>query len=147
MGFLFIIGVLLIVCYFDIDKNVKKNCTSDKLRDANTGLLVIGMIFISITTGKMMCNWKCDCPSESGGSSKLYIAFVFVLSIVLLTLSSIIKAEGAGKSCPLNTKSTDTILGLSICLIILSGGYLGYSAYLSFQTGGMMFTGVKSSLM
>ena len=144
MGFLFIIGIVLIACYTDIDKHTNASCKSDALRKANIGILVIGLLFMCLSVGKFVCTAKCDCGESGDASGKVYAGFVLVLSIVLLSLSSTILANA--KKCGVSaSKSPNTLLGISITLLLLSAGYIAFSIYLTYQTGGMMFSNAKLS--
>jgi len=132
-GFLFIMGLLLMIFSFDIESRIKKDCESDDLRKANIGLLIIGTFFVAIASSTFYCMSTCSCTSTDL-SLEVYIGFIFFMSIVLVTLSSIIKTKfekcdkKSGKS-----QSPDVLLGISCCLLILSFGYLASIFYESYK--------------
>jgi hypothetical protein len=123
------------VCSFDIDGRIKENCEHDDLRKANLGLMVIGTFFVAISGSKMYCNATCVCSSTVSLSVEVYAVFIFLLSIVLVSLSSIIntKFKLCNREDKGETKSPDTVLGISVSLLILSFGYLSFVFYENYR--------------
>jgi len=121
--FLFIIGMLLIVFHFDIENHTRSTCDSDSLRKANKGLLIIGTIFVSLSIAYTICQSKCNC-NTTDFSHEMYVGFIFILSGVLVGLSSTIMSQ-VKNNCAKSTSSPSVILGISITSLVLTAIYLG----------------------
>ena len=136
-GFLFIMGLLLMIFSFDIDSRIKKDCESDDLRKANIGLMIIGTFFVAVASSRFYCMSTCSCTSSSDLSLEMYAGFIFLMSIVLVSLSSIIKSKFSKcdkKSS--KSQSPDVLLGISCSLLILSFGYFASLFYESYRGSG-----------
>ena len=71
-GFLFIMGLLLMIFSFDIDSRIKKDCESDDLRKANIGLMIIGTFFVAMSSTRFYCMSTCSCTSSTNLSMEMF---------------------------------------------------------------------------
>ena len=123
---LFVLGITLTASHFDIDKHTKASCDSNKLRRANKGLLVIGILFMCLSLGMFSCQSYCDCSKVSFSlGADVYVGIIFLLSITLIVISSIIKSETNNKCLDEKITSPNLILITSILSLLVSLLYIG----------------------
>jgi uncharacterized membrane protein YedE/YeeE len=127
MGLMFIVGLVLTIFALKIASNVN-NCDSST-QNAVRGLLVMGVMLMSITGTTLGIN----CPTRSkshtlGGvtSSMAFIVLMLIIGIITTALVSVIH-----KNCEDARKDTPILLIMSVLIIVVSGGYLGYTVYSS----------------
>ena len=138
--FSLVLGVFLMYFSFDIDAKLPVTCKSRAVRNANKGLLVLGMLFVAVSVGMITAPRLCDC-SKLGvkeGPAEIYAGFMLILSIVLVVLSSIIKANTTkDKDCYIDSASPGAVLGIGITMMVLSLIFFGNSAYQIFGKKSM----------
>jgi hypothetical protein len=130
-SFLFILGILLIWCHFSIDNVLDPTCDDyKKVNKANKGLLVIGLLFSSLSFSYSLCHYTCKLmPPSSGLGTNMYAGFILFLSITLVTLSGIINSSK--KTCLKGTtKGINYALGVSITMLVLSILYVAYKVFM-----------------
>ena len=127
MGLMFTVGLVLTIFAFKIASNVT-DCNTHS-QNALRGLLVMGVMLMSISGTTLGIN----CPTRStshtlGGvtSSMAFIVLMLIIGIVTTALVSVIH-----KNCEDARKDTPVLLTLSVLIMVLSGGYLGYTIYTS----------------
>jgi hypothetical protein len=119
MGLLFIFGLFLTIYFFKIDQAVEM--CSDKTRKASRGLLVMGIIMLSVSSTFMVCG----CGMLQDSSLGIYFVLtMLILGITTVVLSSIINSE-----CDDTSSDTTVITTIGILIIIASGGYLSFKGY------------------
>ena len=130
--FSLVLGFFLMYFSFDIDSKIPVTCKSRSVRSANRGLLLLGMLFVAVSVGMITAPQLCDC-SKLGvkeGPVEIYAGFMLILSIVLVVLSSIIKANTTkDKDCYIDSASPGIVLGIGITMMVLSLVVFGNSAY------------------
>jgi hypothetical protein len=140
---IFILGVFLMVVSSLVDSDLD-NCvleTGKDIRRANKGILIISVIFMSVSLNFLYQKANsCVCPKIGAMSifntKEVYITFFLILGIVLIGLSSTIKANDS-QLCVL-TKSSSVVNFTIIIGVIMTlgcGGYLGMSIYNNQRVG------------
>tara|TARA_Y100000389_G_scaffold35271_1_gene29993 strand:+ start:958 stop:1413 length:456 start_codon:yes stop_codon:yes gene_type:complete len=126
--FSLVLGILLMYFSFDIDSKIPNTCKSKTVRDANKGLLILGMLFVATSLAMLGAPLICDCSklNVGEGPSEVYAGFILLLSIVLIILSSLIKKSN---DCYVDSSSPAIVLGIGIIMLLLSAGVLGNSVY------------------
>ena len=121
MGLMMIVGLVLTIYAFKISSDVV-DCNISA-QNAVRGLLVIGVSLMSIsgTTLGINCPAKDDDKHMNG---MIFIIFMFLIGIVTTALVSVIH-----KNCEAARKDTPVLLTLSVLIMAVSGGYLGYTVY------------------
>ena len=117
---------------FDIDSKIPNACKSRTVRDANKGLLILGMLFVATSLAMLGAPLVCDCSklNVGDGPSEVYAGFILLLSIVLIILASLIKSNiTKPNDCPVDSSSPGIVLGIGIVMLLLSAGVLGTSVY------------------
>lgn len=121
MGLMFLVGLVLTVYAFRIAPFVK-DCNS-KAQNAARGLLVLGIMMISVAATYMVCG--CGMEVEHSSLGMFFIVFMLLVSIVTMVLTSIIHG-----SCNKAKDNTSSLIVLSVLLTVMTGGYLIYNGYL-----------------
>lgn len=122
-AFLFILGFILIYLSFAIDNDIKNSCDkSDSVRKANKGLLVIGVILVTLASSYLFCQLNCNCTGNDL-SNEIYAVVVLILSIILISLSSVIISG----NCNSSKTSSNLVLTLSIFLLLSSIAYFAHN--------------------
>ena len=126
--FSLVLGILLMYFSFDIDSKIPNTCKSRTVRDANKGLLILGMLFVATSLAMLGAPLVCDCSklNVGEGPSEVYAGFILLLSIVLIILSSLIRKSN---DCYVDSSSPGIVLGIGIIMLLLSAGVLGNSVY------------------
>jgi 4-hydroxybenzoate polyprenyltransferase len=138
--FILIFGILLMYFSFDIDGKLPTNCKSKALRNSNKGLLILGVLFTTISSAILIAPQVCDCSKFSLGQGpiEIYAVFIFLLAIVTLVLTSVIKSNMKKENnCLTNTQSANAVLTISIIMLVLSSSVLGMSMYSKYSTTRM----------
>ena len=121
MGLMFVVGLLLTIFAFKIASDVTKcNIAS---QNALRGLLVMGVMLMSISGTTLGIN--CDTgKSDKTVNSMIFVILMLIIGIVTTALVSVIH-----KNCENARKDTPILLTMSVLIMIVSLGYLGYSVY------------------
>ena len=136
MVLMMVIGILLLILTKRVNDEIKPGCISEKLRNANRGVLVVGVLLIAIGASNLICEWRCDCSSSSLESDKLiliYSTVVSLLGIVLISLGAVISSESKDLC---NAPSGNSIWQLGIIATIIPLAYIGYDIYGRMDSGG-----------
>jgi len=144
MAIIFFVGLYLFIVSSKIDSDLD-NCkldTAKNMRRANKGLVVISVIFMSVSLSFLYQKLNsCTCPSMAGTMSvfttkEAYITLFLLLGIVLIGLSSTIKSN-EGNICVLNNSSglLNFTIFIGVMMMLGCGGYLGMSIYNNQRVG------------
>ena len=121
MGLIFVVGLVLTIFAFKISSSVTK-CNAAS-QNALRGLLVMGVMLMSITGTILGIN--CDTgKSDKSVNGMIFVILMFITGIVTTALVSVIH-----KNCDEARTDTPILLTMSVLIILVSGGYLGYSVY------------------
>ena len=127
MGLMFVVGLVLTIYAFKIGPAVK-NCDS-KTQNAARGLLVMGIMMISVSSTYMVCG--CGMQVHQGTLGTFFIVLMLAVGFITMTLTSIIHG-----SCKNARKDTPFLLVISVLITATAGGYLVYNWYLVNLRGG-----------
>lgn len=124
------IGIVLTYSSYKVSVDLEStSCSSAALKRSNRGVMFIGMTFMISSISFFICLSRCECLIETMEvNTAIYGAFMFLLSIVLIVLGSIIHGE-AKKDCSQAVHNAPTIWGMGLLMLLLSGAYLGYYGY------------------
>ena len=136
MRLMFIIGLVLTIYAFKISPTVVKKCNSSKTQNAVHGLLVMGVMILSISATYMVCG--CGIELDQGTVGLFFIILMLVVGIITIVLTSIIHS-----TCKDAMHDTAVLLTVSVLMTVMSGGYLVYKGVkmgkkLDFLGGGAM---------
>jgi putative Mn2+ efflux pump MntP len=129
MILIFVLGLVLVRSSGKISKKIKNTCSSDDLRSANRGILVVGVISIVSSLAYMACLSQCECKDVGDFSTIVYMGFTFLLSIVLISLGSIVDKQSKKSGCEDTKGTSGTIILIGVIMLLLSGGWGGYNVY------------------
>ena len=142
MAFIFVIGLYLLVVSSKVDRDIEKNIRperpSNTTLNCNKGILVISIIFISVSLNFLIQRLNsCSCPAigklEIFTTKEAYITFFLLLGIVLTTLASKLKASSS--KLYESSGSLATTIFIGAVLIIVCGGYIGMNIYNNQRVG------------
>jgi hypothetical protein len=122
MGLMFVVGLVLTIFAFKISSDVNI-CKVPAAQNALRGLLVMGVMLMSISGTTLGIN----CPpakSDKKTNSMIFVILMFLTGIVTTALVSVIHTN-----CEDARKDTPVLLTMSVLIIVVSGGYLGYTVY------------------
>lgn len=138
---LIIVGVVLMVCTWQINSQVPEACwgASKTFKNSVLGIYTIGLLFIILPVYTI--GWIKVMGNGSGNITapiSFYIAFTGALSLTLIILCSQIDAQikkykSQCTNAPL--KWLQTTLALSVIALCVCVAYVGYQVYLT-HTGG-----------
>jgi hypothetical protein len=123
MGLMFIVGLILTIFAFKIASDVT-GCNANS-QNALRGLLVMGVMLMSISATNLGMNCdtgKSDKSNHMNGM--IFVILMLIIGIVTTALVSVIH-----KNCEDARKDTPILLTLSVLIMVVSLGYLGYSIY------------------
>lgn len=121
MGLMFIVGLVLTIFAFKIASDV--TICNVAAQNALRGLLVMGVMLMSITATTVGIN--CDTgKSDKSLNGMIFVILMLIIGIVTTALVSVIH-----KNCEDARKDTPILLTLSVLIMVVSLGYLGYSVY------------------
>jgi hypothetical protein len=127
------LGIILIIANFNID-NSMKNCIDEKLRNSNKGILVLAVTAIVFAISNMTCSWKCDCTNSSSLAIEIYIGFIFILGVTLLSLGVTIQNKAKQSLECENAGGHATIVVVSgTFMTIIAGLYLIFVIYMKYK--------------
>lgn len=133
MGLMFVVGLVLTIFSFKIASDVT-SCNG-AAQNALRGLLVMGVMLMSITgtTLGINCNTgKSD--TETSVNGMIFVILMLIIGIITTALVSVVH-----KNCEDARKDTPILLTMSVLIMVVSLGYLGYSVY-----NHHISTGIKS---
>jgi|694.fasta_scaffold122934_4 uncharacterized protein YacL len=139
MGLMFIVGLVLTIFAFKITNDVNI-CKVSAAQNALRGLLVMGVMLMSITgtTLGINCNTgKSD--SETSVNGMIFVILMLVIGIITTALVSVIH-----KNCEDARKDTPILLTMSVLIMVVSLGYLGYTAYNNHKSSSNTPSGTPS---
>lgn len=142
VSFILMLGIILSVLSWGVNNRLKdKACVSTKLKSANQGVMVIGLIFIVSSISFFICISKCNCSQQTGNVSESkvftgYILFCLVVSIILIVLGSIISLE-AKEECADASKYASGIWIVGVLMIIVFGGIAGLKGFSMYKSQNM----------
>ncbi len=135
MGLVFIIGLVLTIYSFKIAPTVK-TC-SGKAQNAARGLLVMGVMMLSVSATYMVCGCVRSISHSTLGMS--FVVFMLAVGVSTIILASIIHSE-----CSIARKDTPILIALSVLMTVLTGGYLVYRGYNMVKGGdGQRHSGIE----
>ena len=121
MGLMFIVGLVLTIFAFKIASDVT-NCNTAS-QNALRGLLVMGVMLMSITGTTLGINCNTG-KSDKSVNSMIFVILMLIIGIVTTALVSVIH-----KNCDNARKDTPILITLSVLIMVVSLGYLGYTVY------------------
>lgn len=130
------VGITLLILYFTITGNtvICKDKDSEKTFDnAMAGILSLGSMLMafSLAVLAMEMSGGANLGEKAGATWQLYLLFMFLLGIVLVSLASVamnqlVKAPGGGVDPNSDSKTGLTIIiVVSVIAVIVSGGIGG----------------------
>jgi cytochrome bd-type quinol oxidase subunit 2 len=123
MGLMFIVGLVLTIFAFKIASDVTKCNTNTQ--NALRGLLVMGVMLMCITGTTLLINCNTEkSDTETSVNGMIFVVLMFLIGIITTALVSVIH-----KNCEDARKDTPTLLTMSVLIMVVSGGYLGYTGY------------------
>lgn len=123
MSIMFVVGLVLTIFAFKISADVK-GC-SENVQNAARGLLVMGVIFLSVSATYAVCG----CGASKVAHSSIGSAFILLMAVLGVITTSLTAVIHNG--CPDARKSTPVLLTLAVIATALSVGVLGYKGYKS----------------
>lgn len=130
MGFLFMIGLLLVVISFQVYNKLTSSCTSSQLRLNLRIAIGIGSTIMALTLGYGICMKNCNCVIGSVGDYKTYVllGFMFILGICLSVLTGSIK--NISNECNINIGClTTNLYWISVIQTVIIGFVIVYYIY------------------
>jgi cytochrome bd-type quinol oxidase subunit 2 len=123
MGLMFIVGLVLTIFAFKIANDVT-GCNTNT-QNALRGLLVMGVMLMCITGTTLLINCNTEkSDTETSVNGMIFVVLMFLIGIITTALVSVIH-----KNCEDARKDTPTLLTMSVLIMVVSGGYLGYTGY------------------
>lgn len=123
---IFIIGIILTVVGWDIDKKIEdKKCTSTALKTANKLIYTIGIVFIVSSLSFYACTFKCG-DNIQGVHHMVYLVMLFLLGILLIVLGSVVQANSKDECA---NSGNPTIIWTLGVIIVLGCGLYFYSEF------------------
>lgn len=127
MGLMFIVGLVLSIYALKIGPLVQ-NCDI-KVQNAARGLLVVGVIMLSVAGTYMVCG--CSASSITRGNIGMsFVVFMLLIGILVMSLTSIIYS-----GCPATRRDTPALITLSVLVSAVSAIYLAYRGYTDLRGG------------
>jgi len=121
MALMLVTGIIITMFAFKIAPSVKE--CSAKTQGAVRGLTILGTMLSSVAATYLIAG--CNSGVTMGGNAGLmFVVLMFAISIVLISLSSVIKS-----TCTHIKSDAVVLLSLSVVMAIASGGYLGFRGY------------------
>lgn len=121
MALMLVTGIIITMFAFKIAPSVKE--CSAKTQGAVRGLTILGTMLSSVAATYLIAG--CNTDATMGGNAGLiFVTLMFAISIVLISLSSVIKS-----TCSHVKSDAVILLTLSVIMAIASGGYLGHKGY------------------
>jgi cytochrome bd-type quinol oxidase subunit 2 len=121
MGLMFIVGLVLTIFAFKIASDVTKCNTNTQ--NALRGLLVMGVMLMCITGTTLLINCNTE-KSDKSVNGMIFVILMLLIGIITTALVSVIH-----KNCEDARKDTPTLLTMSVLIMVVSVGYLGYTVY------------------
>jgi cytochrome bd-type quinol oxidase subunit 2 len=125
MGLMFIVGLVLTIFAFKIASDVTECNTHSQ--NALRGLLVMGVMLMSISGTTLGIN--CDVEKsekKNHMNGMIFVILMLIIGIITTALVSVIH-----KNCEDARKDTPVLLTLSVLIMVVSLGYIGYTLYSS----------------
>jgi hypothetical protein len=123
MGLMFIVGLVLTIFAFKIANDVT-GCNTNA-QNALRGLLVMGVMLMSITGTALGINCNTEkSDTETSVNGMIFVVLMLLIGIITTALVSVIH-----KNCEDARKDTPILLSMSVLIMVVSGGYLGYTGY------------------
>lgn len=119
---IFVIGIILIVFSLKIANQINK--CSNQVNNATRGLLIIGVMLVSISGTNLVCGC-CNADSLTGKS----MLYGFVLLNCLLAFTCMVLSSIIHSKCPEVRQNITPLIVMSTVLLVATLGYLGYSFY------------------
>lgn len=124
MGLMMIVGLILTIYAFKIASDVV-DCDISA-QNAVRGLLVMGVTLMCISGTTLVINCPSKGDKDNHMNGMIFVILMLVIGIVTTALASVIH-----KKCEESRKDTPILLTLSVLIMVVSGGYLGYTLYTS----------------
>jgi hypothetical protein len=127
-----IFGFFLMVLSARVNDEIKSTCSSDKLRNANRGVLIVGVLLMTVGLCTMIYELNCKCFSGNAVKEStlmtIYSVFTAILGIVCISLGSVISTESNGL-CETSSAKNIWIFGI----LITSGSSLYLASKIYFK--------------
>jgi hypothetical protein len=127
IGVILILGVFMVFESLSISKKIKSDCDSNKLRNSNRGVLMIGTTFVVLAVSFAICNYSSPSGTTTGTKeANFVVGFALILGIVLISLGSIISSESKKTDC---SASASSIYTVGIVMFLSCSIYIGNEVY------------------
>ena len=130
MGFLFMVGLLLVYISFQVYNKLKSSCTSKQLRLNLRIAIGLGSTIMALTLGYGICMKNCNCVIGSPEDYKTYIllGFMFILGLCLSVLTNSIR--NISNECNINIGClTTNLYWVSVIQTVSIGFVIIYYIY------------------
>jgi hypothetical protein len=125
MGIMLIMAVVFLGLSNKVKQNLQSTCNSDKLRNANLGVMITSVVLLTASLSYFACTARCDC-GDLNTYTLIYTTLSLTIGIIMIVLGTIIIDESKG-TCESN--NSGTIQKLGIVITILSAGAIGLEMY------------------
>jgi uncharacterized membrane protein len=125
MAVMLILGIIFLYLSNKIKNEIQANCASDKLRNANLGVMISSVILITLSICYFIATTRCDC-GDLQTYTLIYSSISFIIGIVMIVLGTVIASESKN-NC--ETESSNSIWQLGIVIVLVAGGAMSYDIY------------------
>lgn len=120
MSLMLIVGLVLTLYAFRINSHV--NDCSKAVQNAARGLIVMGVILVSVSSTYMVCGCSKSLSTTALGMG--FVLLMLVIGVTVISLTSIIHS-----GCKNARKSTPLLISLAVLTVVLSGSYLTFNIF------------------
>jgi hypothetical protein len=131
---LFILGLILVISSIRVDTQLRESCKSEKLRNYNTIILAIGIIFMVSSISFLICRTRCNCGKSDSADAMIYAVFSIVLGIFLIFLGATVHSESNSQNCTDGASHASLVWIIGLLMTLVSSGYIGYTYKISMNT-------------
>jgi membrane-bound ClpP family serine protease len=125
MALMMLFGIGFLGLSTKVRSDIKSGCTSDKLRNANLGVMMMAVLLITLSICYFICVSKCNC-GDVETYSMIYSGISLAIGFVMIVLGAIIAGESKA-GC--KSASANSIWQIGILITVAAAGTLGYQIY------------------
>lgn len=126
MAFMFIVGLVICVYAFKTSP-LTKDCSLN-VQNAARGLLVLGVIIVTMSTTYMICGCGAAKMLSESSIGTVFVSLMLVIGIIVVALTSIIR-----DGCSETKHTIQPIMGIGVLMLLFSLFTLGYQGYTGYQ--------------
>lgn len=135
MILVFLLGLILMMQSNKIDEKLPK-CTEPKVRNANKGLLILSVVFMTAAVAYMVCGFTSKCAGRGSAPSNprgvmIYVGFLFLLGVTLIALGSQIHAHSSKKNCDGAKNEVTSVIVLGVVMTVMCLAMMAYKGWSS----------------